>query len=60
MIGQNIYFMLVGIFVTTIIARYFGPTLYGQLNYVIAIVSLFTASSTMGMETMSKYASEEV
>lgn len=52
MIGQNIYFMLVGIFVTAIIARYFGPTLYGQLNYVIAIVSLFTAFSTLGMETL--------
>lgn len=47
MIGQNIYFMLIGVFVTAIIARYFGPTLYGQLNYVIAIVSLFTAFSTL-------------
>ncbi len=53
MIGQNIYFMLVGVLVTAIIARYFGPTLYGQLNYVIAIVSLFTAFSTLGMETLT-------
>jgi O-antigen/teichoic acid export membrane protein len=53
MIGQNIYFMIIGVFVTAVVARYFGPDNYGKFNYVVATVSLFTAVSTLGMETLT-------
>jgi len=45
--------MLIGVFVTAVVARYFGPTLFGQLSYAIAIVSLFTAFATLGMESLT-------
>ena len=44
--------MLIGVFVAAVVARYFGPTLFGQLSYVVAIVSLFTALAALGMDTL--------
>jgi len=52
-IGQNIYFMLIGVFVTAIVARYFGPALFGQFSYAIATVTLFTAFATLGLESLT-------
>ncbi len=45
--------MIIGVFVTALIARHFGPEGFGQYNYVIAFVTLFTALSTLGLETLT-------
>jgi polysaccharide transporter, PST family len=41
--------MGVGLFVGIWVARYLGPTRYGQLNYAVAFVALFGAFATLGM-----------
>lgn len=51
-IMQNIITMLLSVFVTAIVARYLGAEKYGLVNYVISVVILFTAFSTLGMETI--------
>lgn len=49
-ISEKILTMLIGIVVSAWIARYLGVQEYGTANYIISIVSLFTAFSTLGME----------
>lgn len=49
-IGEKILTMIVTVIVTSIVARYLGPENYGMVNYVISLVSLFTAFSTFGMQ----------
>ncbi|KWX78463.1 polysaccharide biosynthesis protein, partial [Paenibacillus riograndensis] len=44
---------ILGVFVTAVVARYFGPELYGEFNYALAIVSLFTVLSTLGLEILT-------
>jgi len=53
LIGDKIFTMIIGVFVTAIIARYFGPERYGIFNYALSLVTLFTAFSTLGMETLT-------
>lgn len=53
LVGDKVFTMLIGIFVTAIIARYFGPENYGQFNYALSFVALFTALSTLGLETLT-------
>lgn len=53
LVGDKIFYMAIGIFVTAIVARYFGPENFGQFNYAMAFVSIFTAISTLGMETLT-------
>ena len=48
---QNIITLLISMIVSAIIARYLGTERYGTVNYVVSVVSLFTAFSTLGMET---------
>lgn len=50
---EKIFYMVIGVFVTAIVARYFGPENYGQFNFALAFVTLFTAISTLGMETLT-------
>jgi O-antigen/teichoic acid export membrane protein len=45
--------MVVGVIVTAIVARYFGPERYGIFNYALSLVTLFTAFSTLGMDTLT-------
>lgn len=45
--------MLIGVFVTAILARYFGPEQFGTFNYALSFVMLFTAISTLGLETLT-------
>ncbi|MFC3799836.1 flippase [Cohnella sp. GCM10012308] len=45
--------LLIGIFIGAMIARYFGPAKFGLFNYSIAIVSLLTVFSTLGLETIT-------
>ena len=53
LVGNTIIYMVIGVFVTAIVARYFGPDRFGQFNYALAFVALFTAISTLGMETLT-------
>ncbi|MCY7731096.1 flippase [Aerococcus urinaeequi] len=53
MIGDKVFTMIIGVFVTAIVARYFGPESYGQFNYALSFVTLFTALSTLGLETLT-------
>jgi len=39
---QNIYTMLLGVFITGVVARYFGTEKYGIFNYVLSITGLFS------------------
>ena len=42
LVFQNIFTMLLGVFVTGIVARYFGTEKYGIFNYVLSITGLFS------------------
>lgn len=53
LISDKIFTMVIGVFVTAIVARYFGPDRYGIFNYALSLVTLFTAFSTLGMETLT-------
>jgi O-antigen/teichoic acid export membrane protein len=53
LIGDKVVTMIIGVFVTAIIARYFGPVLFGQFHYALSFVLLFTAISTLGLETLT-------
>ncbi len=53
LIGDKIFTMVVGVIVTAIVARYFGPERYGIFNYALSLVTLFTAFSTLGMDTLT-------
>ncbi|WMX54274.1 flippase [Peribacillus sp. R9-11] len=52
LISDKMFTMAIGVFVTAVIARYFGPEQFGQFNYALAFVSLFTAISTLGLDTL--------
>jgi PST family polysaccharide transporter len=47
--GDKILRMGVGLVVGVWLARYLGPCKYGQLNYAIAFVSMFSALSALGL-----------
>lgn len=53
LVGDKLFTMLIGVFVTAIIARYFGPEKFGQYNYALSFVALFTTFSTLGLETLT-------
>lgn len=53
LVSDKIINMILGIFVTAVVARYFGPEDYGEFNYALAIVSLFTVLSTLGLEILT-------
>ena len=53
LVGEKIFTMALGVFVIAVVARYFGPENFGQLNYAMAFVALFTVLSTLGLETLT-------
>jgi O-antigen/teichoic acid export membrane protein len=53
LVSDKVFTMIIGVFITAIIARYFGPDIYGQFNYALAFVSLFTAIATLGLESLT-------
>lgn len=53
LVSNQIFMMLIGAFVTALVARYFGPEKYGAFNYSTAFVALFTAISNLGMEMLT-------
>lgn len=67
MMAQNIYSMIIGIFVTAIVSRFYGPEGYGTINYVIAFVGIFSGLAVFGTNhiaikdfTQKKYPKEKV
>lgn len=53
LISDKVITMIIGIFVTGLVARYFGPENFGKYNYALSFVTLFTAISTLGLETLT-------
>ena len=53
LIGDKVFTMIIGVFITAMVARYFGPESYGQFNFSLSIATLFTAFSTLGLETLT-------
>lgn len=53
LLSDKVFTMLIGVFVTAVVARYFGPSSFGYFNYALAFVSLFTALSTLGLDTLT-------
>ena len=53
LVSDKIFKMIIGVFVTALVARYFGPENYGQSNYALSFTALFTALSTLGLETLT-------
>lgn len=51
-VGSSVVNMALGLVVTALTARYFGPTEFGRFNYALAIVVLFTAVSTLGLKRL--------
>ena len=48
---EKLIALALGVTVTALIARYFGPEGYGVFNYALSIVVIYTAISTLGMQT---------
>tara|TARA_B100001750_G_C15433879_1_gene559803 strand:- start:60 stop:1289 length:1230 start_codon:yes stop_codon:yes gene_type:complete len=44
--------MLVGLFISIWVARYLGPAQFGLFSYAVSFVGLFTAISTLGLDTI--------
>jgi PST family polysaccharide transporter len=40
----------IGLFVGVLVARYLGPEFFGKWNYVIALIALISALSTLGLD----------
>jgi O-antigen/teichoic acid export membrane protein len=49
---DNILRMGVGLFVGVWVARYLGPDQYGQLNYALAFVLLFSSLANLGLDSI--------
>lgn len=52
-VADKVFFMVTSLFVIALVARYLGPNNYGVYNYALAFVTLFTALSTLGLDTLS-------
>lgn len=52
-IFKNIVNMFNVFIVTSIVARVFGPSQFGEFNYVYSFVILFTALSTLGLDNLA-------
>ena len=52
-VSSSVVNMALGLVVTALTARYFGPAQFGRFNYALALVVLFTAFSTLGLETLT-------
>lgn len=50
--AEKIIRMMVGLFIGIWVARYLGPEQFGLFSYAVSFVGLFTAISTMGLDTI--------
>lgn len=53
LIGNTIFSMVIGVFITAIVARYFGAEKYGQFNYALSFTALFSTFSTLGLPMLT-------
>lgn len=52
MMGEKVLRMFLGIFVSAWVARYLGPQQFGLLSYAQSFIFLFTAISTLGLDSI--------
>jgi len=50
LMGERILRMTLSVFVGAYVARYLGPDRFGQLNYALSLVGIFTAISMLGLD----------
>ncbi len=50
LMGGQIVRQGVGLVIGVLMARYFGPALYGEFNYALAFVALFTTVGLLGLD----------
>ena len=50
--AEKIIRMMVGLFIGIWVARYLGPEQFGLFSYAVSFVGLFTAISTLGLDTI--------
>ncbi|MBT8517340.1 flippase [Polynucleobacter paneuropaeus] len=50
--ADKVFRAIVGIFIGAWVARYLGPSNYGELMYVIAYIAIFQALSKLGMDVV--------
>lgn len=50
--ADKVYTLALGMFVTALVARYFGPEQYGVLNYALSFVAILSIGATLGFETL--------
>lgn len=53
LIFERLFTLTLGVFVTALLARYFGPEKFGYFHQALAFVTLFTSISTLGLETIT-------
>ena len=51
LIADNVIRMLIGLFVGVWVARYLGPLYFGELNYALALVGIFSVIASLGIDT---------
>lgn len=52
MIIQHVYSMLTSLTVVALIARYLGPSDYGQINYCASVISIFSTLAGLGLDNL--------
>lgn len=50
MLGEKVLRLVAALFVGAYVARYLGPSRYGEFNYALSLVTLFSAFSTLGLD----------
>lgn len=48
----NVIQLIVGLFMSILVARYLGPEKYGMLSYAVAFVGLFSVLSSLGQQSI--------
>lgn len=51
LIADNVLRMLIGLIVGVWVARYLGPANFGELNYALALVGIFSVVASLGIDT---------
>jgi len=52
MFAEQLMRMIAGVLVGVWVARYLGPTQFGQFNYVVAFAALFSSISKLGLDSV--------
>lgn len=52
LVSDKVFKMGLSVVVGAMVARYLGPTNYGELNYAFALAAIFLAASNLGLEAV--------